>query len=120
MLHKLLLLVLTFMFCCSSAFCKEMPYTKSKIPYEKKLQIYKYYCQMEDRYGLDSAYSKTAKKFKIPKDEVITIKTEGIMEDWLGEFKAPPSTKTKQQREKENIEFGAELYRQGEKIRKGQ
>lgn len=75
---------------------------------------------MEDAFGLDSAYSRTAKKFKISKNEVVTIKTEGTMEDWLGEFTAPPSTKTKEQREKENIEFGAALYKQGEKIRKGQ
>ena len=117
---KKLLLALTLTVFCSSAFAIDMSYTKSKLPYEKKLQIYKYYSQAEDSYGLEAAYRKTTKRFKISEKEVVKIKTEGSMEDWLGEFTAPPSNKSPQQIQKEKDEFGAELYKAAKKIQNGQ
>lgn len=116
---KRLILTLIFMFTCSFSYAIDMRYEKSKLPYEKKLQIYKYYSQAEDQYGLDSAFKKTSKRFKISEKEVVKIKTEGSMEDWLGEFTAPPSNKSPQQIQKEKDEFGAELYKAAKKIQDG-
>lgn len=119
-MFKKLVLVVALIAFCNLAHAIDMSYEKSKLPFEKKLQIYKYYSQMEDRYGLEVAYRKTSTKYKITEKEVIKIKTEGAMEDWLGEFTAPPSTKSPQQIQKEKDEFAVELYKAAEKIRKGQ
>jgi len=116
MLKKLLFAAM-FSLCCSIAFGAS--YTKSKLPYEKKLKVYKYYSKAEDVYGLETAYAKTTKMFNISEKEVIRIKTEGVMEDWLGEFTECPSNKSSQQIQREKDEMGSELYKAAEKKRTG-
>lgn len=93
---------------------------ESGISTNKKQEVWGYYTQMEDRYGMDKAESMTAKKFKISKDDVVNIKVEGGKGSWAlpGEENDVPKYKTDTERQKANQEFGAELYKQGEIIRK--
>lgn len=86
----------------------------------RKQEIWNYYTNAEDKYGMDKAENMTAKKFKISKDDVVNIKVEGGKGDWPlpGEEKDVPKYRSEEERQKANQEFGAELYRQGEIIRK--
>lgn len=85
-----------------------------------KQEIWGYYTKAEDKYGMDKAEEMTAKKFKISKDDVVNIKVEGGKGGWAlpGEEKDVPKYHSEEERQKANQEFGAELYRQGEIIRK--
>ena len=92
----------------------------SGISSSRKQEIWSYYTNAEDKYGMDKAEAMTAKKFKISKDDVVNIKVEGGKGGWAlpGEEKDVPKYRSEEERKKANQEFGAELYRQGEIIRK--
>lgn len=90
------------------------------ISHERKMQVWRYYIRAEDAYGMDRAEAMTAKKFGISKKQVLDVKVEANTKMWpLPEEEGlpPEPYKSEAQRQKENSEFGAELYRQAEKVR---
>lgn len=88
---------------------------------DQKRQVWRYYIRAEDSYGMDKAERLTAKKFRISKKQILAVKVEAAKKNWpLPEEEGlpPQPYKSEAQRQKEVQEFGAELYRQAEQMRK--
>jgi hypothetical protein len=75
-LHLIVMVVILFAMPLSS-----MAYG-DKLSHEEKIQIWKYYTQFEDIYGVGKAVTMTTKKFGINGAQLESIKVEGSTKNW--------------------------------------
>jgi len=87
----------------------------------QKMQVWRFYVNAEDLYGMDRAEAITAKKFGISKKQVVDIKVEGNMNLWpLPEEEGLPPEKPKSeaQRQKEIQDFATKGIEWADQVKK--